>query len=230
MIFNILTILPEMFPGSLAFSLIGKALKEEKFKLNIYDLKEYGLGKHKQVDDAPFGGGAGMVMRPDVLGSAIEAILKEHTTTQIYYLTPKGVTFTQHVANKIIENANITIICGRFEGIDQRIIEHYQIKELSIGDYVLCGGEAAAMCMIESIVRLLPGVLGNHETLNEESFSVAGEFAGLLEYPLYTRPQIWNDYAVPEVLLSGNHAQIKAWKINQALIETKSKRPDLLNS
>ena len=223
---NILTIYPDMYPGPLSHSLIGKALEKKIWELNVYDLKEFGIGKHKKVDDKPFGGGPGMILRPDVLSAAIdETLIKNHEEESLIYLSPKGQPITQKIVNSYSKLSGVSIICGHFEGIDQRILDSYNIKELSLGDYVLSGGEIASFSFLDSIIRLLPGVLGNDNSIKEESFS-----SDLLEYPHYTRPQRFNDIETPEVLLSGNHSEIMNWRLKEANKVTRKRRPDLLKS
>jgi len=216
---TILTIFPEVFPGFLGYSLTGKALEEQKWQLSTVNIRDYALDKHKSVDDTPCGGGAGMIMRPDVLGRAIEA---NHQHGRIIYMSPKGMPLTQKKVRELAKEEELTIICGRFEGIDERVIEAYDIEEISIGDYILTGGEQAAQVMIDAVVRLLPGVLGNEESLSDESFENY-----LLEYPQYTRPIEWNGRMVPEVLLSGHHQKITEWRKEKSESATKDKRPDL---
>lgn len=216
---KVLTIFPEMFPGFLGYSLTGKALDEKKWQLEAINIRDYATDKHKSVDDTPCGGGAGMIMRPDILGKAIAA---HHTIGKIVYMSPRGIPFSQKKAHELAQLDELTIICGRFEGIDERVIEAYNIEEISIGDYILTGGEQAAQIMLDAVVRLLPGVLGNEESLSDESFE---NF--LLEYPQYTRPIEWEGRSVPEVLLSGHHQKIAQWRRQQAESVTQAKRPDL---
>ncbi len=216
---NVLTIFPEIFPGFLGSSLTGRALEEKKFELNAINIRDYALDKHKSVDDTPCGGGAGMIMRPDVLGRAINA---NHTNGRIIYMSPKGAPLTQKKVKELSRESELTIICGRFEGIDERVIEAYNIEEISIGDYILTGGEQAAMIMLDAVVRLLPCVLGNEESIEDESFE-----NNLLEYPQYTRPIEWEGKKVPEVLLSGHHKKISEWRLDKAIATTKDRRPDL---
>lgn len=216
---NVLTLYPEMFPGFLGYSLAGKALAEGKCVLNIVNIRDFAMDKYKSVDDTPFGGGAGMVMKPDVLDAAIQAT---HTTGDIYYLSPRGVVFTQKTAHEWVNNDEMTFICGRFEGIDERIIEKWKIKEISIGDFILSGGEPALLTMLDAVIRLLPAVMGNMHSMNEESFE-----NGLLEYPHYTKPQNWQGRIVPDVLVSGHHAKIHDWRLEQSIALTKTRRPDL---
>lgn len=224
---TIISIFPEMFPGTLGYSLAGQALKSGIWSLNIVDIKKYGRTKHLNVDDEQYGGGDGLVMRPDVLESAIEEAISIAKTKKIYYLSPRGKPFTQSLAKEIVEEKNIIILCGRFEGIDERVIDEYNATEISLGDFVLSGGEPAAITLLDSCVRLVPGVLSNQETLKEESFCDDGKLGGLLEYPLYTRPAIWRGRKVPEVLVSGDHAKIRGWRKAQAEQLTKQRRPDL---
>ena len=216
---TVLTVFPELFPGFLGYSLTGKALEEQKWQLQAVNIRDYAFDRHKSVDDTPCGGGAGMIMRPDVLGRAIEA---NHTRGRIIYMSPKGRPLTQKLAHELSREEELTIVCGRFEGIDERVIEAYSVEEISIGDYILTGGEQAAQIMLDAVVRLLPGVLGNEASLDDESFE---NF--LLEYPQYTRPTEWEGRSVPEVLLSGHHRKIADWRREQAEIATKAKRPDL---
>lgn len=221
---HVLTIFPDMFPGPLSTSLIGKALETEKWTCNSVNLRDYAEDKHHSVDDEPFGGGAGMLMRADVIGRAVEAVLsKAGPQISKVYLSPKGKPFTQAKAQELSSNAQgMVMLCGRFEGVDQRVIDHYGFDEVSMGDFVMTGGEMAAYCMIDACVRLLPEVIGKPESLEEESFS-----SGLLEYPQYTRPQEWNGLAVPDVLLSGHHENIRKWRLQRAEQLTQERRPDL---
>lgn len=216
---TVLTVFPELFPGFLGYSLTRKALEEQKWQLQAVNIRDYAFDRHKSVDDTPCGGGAGMIMRPDVLGRAIEA---NHTRGRIIYMSPKGRPLTQKLVHELSREEELTIVCGRFEGIDERVIEAYNVEEISIGDYILTGGEQAAQIMLDAVVRLLPGVLGNEASLEDESFE---NF--LLEYPQYTRPTEWEGRSVPEVLLSGHHRKIADWRREQAEIATKAKRPDL---
>lgn len=216
---TVLTVFPELFPGFLGYSLTGKALEEQRWQLQAVNIRDYAFDRHKSVDDTPCGGGAGMIMRPDVLGRAIEA---NHTRGRIIYMSPKGRPLTQKLVHELSREEELTIVCGRFEGIDERVIEAYNVEEISIGDYILTGGEQAAQIMLDAVVRLLPGVLGNEASLEDESFE---NF--LLEYPQYTRPTEWEGRSVPEVLLSGHHRKIADWRREQAEIATKAKRPDL---
>jgi len=219
-VFHILTLFPEMFPGSLGHSVIGRARDEGLWDLKTHQIRDFATDKHKTVDDTPFGGGAGMVMKPDVLDAALNSL---PAGTHKIYLSPRGAPFTQKRAQELAHMSSIAFLCGRYEGVDQRIIDHHKMEELSLGDFVLAGGEVAALAVIEAVVRLIPGVLGNADTHAEESFS-----EGLLEYPHYTRPAVWQGMAVPEVLLSGDHAKVRQWRHEQAQMLTKLRRPDLL--
>src|SRR3954452_4211025 len=216
---TVLTIFPEMLPGPLAHSLAGKALRSGIWRLETVDIRDFARDKHRSVDDAPFGGGPGMVMRPDVLDAAIAGA---GGTGPLVLLSPRGRRLDQRAVRAFADGPGVTLVCGRFEGIDERVIEARSIEEISLGDFVLSGGEPAAIALIDACVRLLPGVIGCAETLDEESFA-----ACLLEYPHYTRPQLWQGRAVPQVLVSGNHAQIKAWRRAQAERVTRERRPDL---
>ncbi len=217
--FTVLTIFPEMFPGMLDFSLAGKALKNGLWQLETIDIKQFGHGNYNHVDDTPYGGGAGMVLRADVLEKAIEKTNK----TKILYMSPRGAVLDQKKAVELSKLGEIIILCGRYEGIDERVIEHYGIEEVSIGDYILSGGEPAALILMDAVIRLLPEVVGNAETHSEESFS-----SGLLEYPHYTKPAEWKGMKVPEVLTSGDHKKVADWRKAKALEITKKRRPDLL--
>ncbi|WFW29705.1 MAG: tRNA (guanosine(37)-N1)-methyltransferase TrmD [Wolbachia endosymbiont of Menacanthus eurysternus] len=222
----ILTIFPEMFPGFLGCSLAGKALKKRIWGLEIIDIRSFAKDKHLTVDDVSYGGGmVGMVMRPDIVGDAIDSTLFANKDTIFIYMTPSGVVFNQSIAKELIKFTHITILCGRFEGVDQRIVDEYNPYELSIGDYVLSGGEPAAMVVLDACIRLLPGVVGDFNNVIEESFSYCG---GILEYPQYTRPQQWRGRRVPEVLLSGDHKKICDWRMWSSRTVTKKRRPDLL--
>ena len=218
---DILTIFPGMFPGPLGESLAGKALDGGTWSLKTTDIRDFGLGRHRSVDDTPFGGGAGMVMRPDVLDAAIGSVADDRP---LIVLSPRGTPLTQKRAQQLSEGPGVILLCGRFEGIDQRVIEARAAEEISIGDYILSGGEIAALVLLDAVIRLLPGVMGQAESAVEESFSTA-----LLEYPHYTRPAIWADRAVPETLTSGNHQAIAAWRREAAIAITKIRRPDLYN-
>lgn len=221
---NVLTLFPEMFPGPLHTSLIGKALNNNIWSCNAVNLRDFAEDKHSSVDDEPFGGGAGMLMRPDVLGKAVDSVLSAaNSNMSRVYLSPRGRPFTQAKAKSLSENPDgVLLLCGRFEGVDQRVIDYYEFEEVSLGDFVMTGGEFAAYAMIDACVRLLPNVIGTPESLNEESFT-----SGLLEYPQYTRPHVWRNQDVPEVLRSGHHGNIKKWRLEQAELLTQERRPDM---
>ena len=219
---TVLTLFPEMFPGPLGTALSGRALGRTVWSLDIRNIRDAGLGRHRSVDDTPFGGGAGMVMRPDVVDAAIEAV---YDGRPLLYLTPRGRPFSQADATRLASADGAILLCGRYEGIDQRVIDARCAEEVSIGDYVLSGGELAAMVVLDACVRLLPGVMGAAESAVEESFS-----EGLLEYPHYTRPAEWQGHPVPSVLLSGDHAAIARWRQYQAVETTRARRPDLLGA
>jgi len=220
----VLTLFPEMFPGPLGHSLAGKALERGTWSLDVHDIRDHGLGRHRTVDDTPSGGGPGMVMRPDVLAAAIDAALADPARKgrPLAYLSPRGKVFDQAMARRWAEAGGVTLVCGRFEGVDERVLEARQVEEVSLGDFVLSGGEPAAIVMIDAVVRLLPGVVGDEAVLNEESFA-----DGLLEYPQYTKPQNWEEREIPAVLLSGHHAEIASWRKRKAEDITRSRRPDL---
>jgi len=218
---EVLTLFPEMF-DTLKVGILGKAQEKGLFTLNTTNIRDYSLDKHKKVDDTPFGGGAGMVMTPQPLHDSINAVDKDHKCLRIY-LSPKGETLSQNLVQKLAKEENLMFVCGNYEGIDQRIIDLDIDMELSIGDYVLTGGEMAAMVAINAVSRYIDGVLGNQESTSEESFS-----NGLLEYPQYTHPQVFEGMEVPEVLLSGNHQNIAKWRYEKQLEITKERRPDLL--
>lgn len=222
----ILTIFPEMFPGFLNYSLAGKALGKKIWNLEVVNMRFFAKDKHSTVDDIPYGGGAGMIMRPDVIGDAVDNVLSAHKNTKFVYMTPSGTKFNQSIAKELTEFPHVTILCGRFEGIDQRVIDEYTPYELSIGDYILSGGEPAAMVVLDACIRLLPGVVNNYDSIAEESFSCSG---GILEYPQYTRPKQWREHKVPEVLLSGNHKKISDWRQKQSQVITRRRRPELLD-
>ena len=219
---TVLTLFPEMFPGPLGTALAGRALARAVWSLDAQNIRDAGLGRHRSVDDTPFGGGAGMVMRPDVVDAAIEAVADGRP---LLYLTPRGRPFRQADAACLAAADGAILLCGRYEGIDQRVIDARAAEEVSIGDYVLSGGELAAMIVLDACVRLLPGVMGAAESAVEESFS-----EGLLEYPHYTRPAEWQGNLVPSVLLSGDHAAIARWRQHQAIETTRARRPDLLGA
>jgi tRNA (guanine37-N1)-methyltransferase len=216
---TVLTIFPEMLPGPLAYSLAGKALKAGIWQLETVDIRDFARDKHRSVDDAPFGGGPGMVMRPDVLDAAITGA---GGTGPLILLSPRGRPLGQERVRELAAAEGVRLICGRFEGVDERVLEASSIEEVSLGDFVLSGGEPAAIALIDACVRLLPGVVGGAETLAEESFT-----EGLLEYPHYTRPSLWRGRAVPEVLVSGDHQRVRAWRRIEAERLTRERRPDL---
>ena len=223
---NILTLFPEVF-AALDFSICKRAIEKGILQLNITNIRDFATDNYKTVDDAPYGGGAGQVIKPDVLGRAIESVYnKDKPKGSIIYLSPRGKVFNQKTAETLSSEEETTFICGHYEGIDERVIEYYNIKEISIGDFVLSGGEYALLPIIDSITRLLPSVLGSSESLEEESFS--SSLNGLLEYPHYTRPEIWNNMSVPEILKSGHHKNIKEWRIQKSIEITQKNRPDLL--
>ncbi len=218
-----LTLFPEMFPGPLGVSLVGSALKEKKWALQTHDIRAHGIGKHRTVDDKPAGGGPGMVMRAGVAAAAIDAVLaNDKTMRPLIYLSPRGAPLTQKRVRELAGGHGVILFCGRFEGLDERAIKARHMEEISIGDFVLAGGEIAAMALIEACVRLMPGVLGAEASPNEESFE-----QGLLEYPHFTRPQVFENVEIPEVLGSGHHAEIARWRMAQAEMLTKLRRPDL---
>ena len=216
----VLTLFPEMFPGPLGASLAGKALQDRVWTLETVDIRRFASDKHRTVDDSPFGGGAGMVMRPDVLDAAVTA--SRPNGTPLIYLTPRGRTLDQARVRALAAGPGATLICGRYEGVDQRFLEAHDVEEVSLGDFILSGGEAAAIALLDAVIRLLPGVVGKTESLENESFET-----GLLEYPHYTRPDTWQGREVPEVLKSGHHAKIEAWRREQAQEITRVRRPDL---
>ncbi|MCH6577270.1 MAG: tRNA (guanosine(37)-N1)-methyltransferase TrmD [Proteobacteria bacterium] len=217
---TVLTLFPEMFPGPLGHSIAGKALEDGVWALETVDFRDFASDKHRTVDDAPFGGGPSMVLRPDVVDAALQATAG--TRGPVIYLSPKGRLLDQARVREIAQASAVTLLCGRYEGVDERVIEARGLEEVSLGDFVLSGGEPAAMALIDACVRLLPGVLGNVESLVEESFE-----RGLLEYPHYTRPQDWRGRKVPETLLSGHHEKIRAWRLAEAEKITRERRPDL---
>jgi tRNA (guanine37-N1)-methyltransferase len=223
---KIITLFPEAFPGTLGLSLTGKALDFGLWQLETVDLRSFGDGKHRNVDDTPAGGGAGMVLRPDVVDAALKhariGTPVDRARWPVVYLSPRGAPFTQETARRFAQADGITLLCGRFEGVDQRVLDHHQIDEVSLGDFVLTGGEIAAQAMLDATVRLLPGVLGNAASTEEESFS-----DGLLEHPHYTRPATWEGQDIPAVLQSGNHAEIARWRRAQAEDLTRARRPEL---
>ncbi|MGA2367454.1 MAG: tRNA (guanosine(37)-N1)-methyltransferase TrmD [Dehalococcoidia bacterium] len=223
---DILTLFPEAFSGYLAHSIIGRAAEKQVVDIRLHNIRDFTHDKHNTVDDYPYGGGAGMVMKPDPIFEAVEFVKTENPASdcRIVLLTPQGRLFTQELAGKLIEENHIILICGHYEGIDERVAQHLATDEISIGDYLLSGGEVAAMVIIDCLVRLLPGAIGSSVSLVEES-----HMEGLLEYPQYTRPPEYRGWKVPDVLLSGNHKEITDWRRAQSLRRTASRRPDLLN-
>jgi tRNA (guanine37-N1)-methyltransferase len=223
---RVITLFPEAFPGVLGLSLTGKALDEGRWRLETIDLRTFGEGKHRNVDDTPAGGGPGMVLRADILGRAIRHASRgtppDRARWPLVYLSPRGRPFDQTTARRLCETEGITLICGRFEGVDERVIDHYGIEEISLGDFVLTGGEIAAQALLDATVRLRPGVLGNAASAEEESFS-----DGLLEHPHYTRPAVWEGRAIPEVLTSGDHGAVERWRREMSETLTRERRPDL---
>ena len=217
---RIFTLYPEFFPGPLGKGLYGKALAEKIWKLETVNIRDYATDKHKTVDDTTYGGGSGMLIKPDVLANSLDKNI--NSKEKIIYLSPRGKLFNQKLAKELSKERTVNLICGHFEGVDQRVIESRNIEEVSIGDFVLSGGESAAFVMLDAIIRLLPGVLGNETSVEEESFE-----NGLLEYPQFTKPQIWEEKTVPDVLLSGDHAKIKDWRLSQSEAITRDRRPDL---
>ncbi|HZF77059.1 MAG TPA: tRNA (guanosine(37)-N1)-methyltransferase TrmD [Acetobacteraceae bacterium] len=219
-----LTLFPEMFPGPLGLSLAGRALREGRWALDALDIRGFATDRHRSVDDTPFGGGAGMVMRPDVIDAACAAARPEGDARPLVYLTPRGRPLSQAMVRGWAAGPGLVLLCGRYEGVDQRVIEARGMVEVSLGDFVLSGGEVAALALLDACVRLLPGVMGGAESAAEESFGADG----LLEYPHYTRPAEWQGRRVPEVLLSGHHAEVARWRRAQAEEITRERRPDLL--
>ena len=220
---RVLTIFPEMFPGPLGLSLAGKALESGIWALDVLDIRDFARDKHRAVDDAPFGGGPGMVMRPDVLDAALRrAAERSSGMGPVIYLSPRGRLLDQALVREVAAGPVATLLCGRYEGVDERVLEAHAVAEVSVGDYVLSGGETAALVFLDAVVRLLPGVVGNELSPAEESFE-----RGVLEYPQYTRPADWQGRAVPEVLLSGHHEKIRRWRLEQAERLTRERRPDL---
>ena len=217
---QVFTLYPEFFPGPLSKGLYGKALSKNLWNLNIVNIRDVAEDKHKTVDDTPYGGGSGMLLKADVLAKSLDQNKIEGE--KVIYLSPKGKKFDQNYARELSNEKSVSFICGHFEGVDERVLSTRNIEEISIGDYILSGGETAAFVVIDSILRLLPGVLGNENSRVDESFE-----NGLLEYPQYTKPQIWEEKAVPEVLLSGDHSKIKDWRLSQSEAITRVRRPDL---
>jgi tRNA (guanine37-N1)-methyltransferase len=217
---TVLTVFPEMFPGPLGASLAGRGLEQGLWAMDVLDIRDFARDKHRSVDDEPFGGGPGMVMRADVVDAALAAVAER--PGPVLYLTPRGRLLDQALVRRLAEEQGITLLCGRYEGIDQRVMEARDVEEVSVGDYVLSGGEPAAIVLIDAVVRLLPGIVGNETSPAEESFET-----GLLEYPHYTRPAEWQGRSVPEVLTSGHHEKIRRWRVSEAERVTERRRPDL---
>ncbi|WP_334128405.1 tRNA (guanosine(37)-N1)-methyltransferase TrmD [Sneathiella sp.] len=220
---HVLSLFPEMFPGPLGQSLAGKGLQRGDWAMTVTDIRDFATDRHRTVDDSPFGGGAGMVMRPDVVASAIDAARhKADGITKVIYFSPRGRVMDQALVRELAAEPGVILLCGRFEGVDQRVLEAREVEEVSLGDFILSGGEIAALALMDAVVRLLPGVTGNSASLEEESFA-----DGLLEYPHYTRPPVWEGRAVPDVLLSGHHEKIRDWRQRQSEELTKNRRRDL---
>ena len=217
---KIFTLYPEYFPGPFEIGICKKAFEKKLWDLKLINIRDYADDKHKTVDDTPYGGGVGMLMRPDVVAKSLDANLEEKET--IYYLTPKGKIFNQNIAQDIVKKNNVNILCGHFEGVDQRVLDSRNVEEISIGDFILSGGEMASFVVLDTVLRLVPGVLGNLNSTKDESFE-----NGLLEYPQYTKPQIWEKLSVPDILLSGDHNKIKSWRLSQSEAITRHRRPDL---
>ena len=217
---QVLTLYPEIFPGLLSKGLYGKAMAKKLWSLDVINIRDAAADKHKTVDDTPYGGGSGMLLKPDILAKSIDKNINKGE--RIFYLSPKGKKFDQKLAKDLSKEKSFSLICGHFEGVDERVLSTRNIEEISIGDYVLSGGETAAVVVLDSVIRLLPGVLGNNKSSLEETFE-----NGLLEYPQYTKPQIWEKKSVPDVLLSGDHAKIKDWRLSQSEAITRVRRPDL---
>ena len=217
---QVFTLYPEVFPGPLDKGLYGKAMAKRLWSLNVINIRDAATDKHKTVDDTPYGGGTGMLLKPDVLAKSIDQNINKGE--RIFYLSPKGKKFDQSLAVELSKVKSFSLICGHFEGVDERVLTTRNIEEISIGDYVLSGGETAAIVVLDSVLRLVPGVLGNEKSASEETFE-----NGLLEYPQYTKPQIWEQKSVPDVLLSGDHAKIKDWRLSQSEAITRVRRPDM---
>ena len=220
---SILTLYPDMFPGPLGLSLAGEALANGRWSLEVKNIRDHSLGNHRTVDDRPAGGGPGMVLRADVLAAAIDAVSPPDDPRPHYLMSPRGIPFTQAQARALASGDGVVIVCGRFEGVDQRVIEARSLTEVSIGDFVLSGGEIAATAILDSVIRLLPGVMGHDQSGSEESFET-----GLLEYPHYTKPRDFEGLTIPEILTSGDHAKVAAWRKAQSLTLTEKRRPDLI--
>ena len=218
---QVFTLYPEVFPGPLDKGLYGKAMAKRLWSLNVINIRDAATDKHKTVDDTPYGGGTGMLLKPDVLARSIDQNIN-NKGERIFYLSPKGKRFNQKLAKELSKEKSFSLICGHFEGVDERVLSTRNIVEISIGDFILSGGETAALVVLDSVLRLLPGVLGNEKSVSEETFE-----NGLLEYPQYTKPQIWEEKSVPEVLLSGDHGKIKDWRLSQSEAITRDRRPDM---
>ena len=223
--FHILTLFPEMFSGVLSLGVTGRAVESGILDVALYNIRDYAADRHRTVDDTPYGGGAGMVMKVEPIAACIEAARQAAPGARLLIASPGGIPFNQKMAGELAAEGEVILLCGRYEGIDERVKELFSATEFSIGDYVMTGGELAAMVVVDSVARLVPGVLGSDESAGDESFS-----EGLLEYPQYTRPQEFRGLAVPDVLISGNHAEIRKWRSKKALEKTRSVRPDLLNA
>lgn len=223
---TVLTLFPEMFPGPLGHSLAGRALEKGLWELETMNIRDFAADRHKTVDDTPYGGGAGMVMRPDVVDAAIREARKRRPEGRPVYMTPRGIPLTQALARELA-GSDLIILCGRYEGVDERVIEEHRPLEISVGDYVLSGGEIAAMTLLDACLRLIPGIMGDEESLAQESFGSHADYALLLEYPHYTKPPSWKGRGVPEILTSGHHARVEAWRLEQAEAATKTRRPDV---
>jgi tRNA (guanine37-N1)-methyltransferase len=219
---DVVTLFPELFDAPLRTSLLGRAVEDGTIDVSVRDLREHGLGRHRSVDDEPYGGGAGMVMRPEPIFAAVEAVREE--SSHVVLLSPRGTRFDQGIASRLAEREHLILVCGRYEGVDQRVADHLVDEEVSIGDYVLAGGEVAALVLIEAVSRLVPGVVGNPQSLHSESHA-----AGLLEYPQYTRPAEFRGWKVPDVLVSGDHGAVERWRVQRAEELTRARRPDLLS-
>ena len=217
---KIFTLYPEYFPGPFEIGICKKAFEKKLWDLKLINIRDYADDKHKTVDDTPYGGGVGMLMRPDVVAKSLDANLDEKET--VYYLTPKGKIFNQDIAKDIVKKNKVNILCGHFEGVDQRVLDSRNVEEISIGAFILSGGEMASFIVLDTVLRLVPGVLGNLNSTKDESFE-----NGLLEYPQYTKPQIWEKLSVPDILLSGDHNKIKSWRLSQSEAITRHRRPDL---
>jgi len=224
MIIDILTIFPGMVAGPISESIIGKAIERKLIDIRVINIRDYAVDTHRTTDDRPFGGGSGMVMKPEPLAASIGNVRENDPTARVILLSPQGRLFDQKIALELSRLNHICLVCGRYEGVDERIRNHYVDDEISIGDYVVTGGELPALVIVDAVARLLPGVLGSDDSLTEESFTT-----GLLEYPQYTRPEIFENHRVPDILLSGNHGAIQRWRRQQALLRTWKRRPELLN-